>query len=1104
MRNLRFYTLGLLAALAGAAATAAGPAGYYRQPALHKDTLVFVSEGDLWKISAAGGAATRLTSHAGDEGLPSISPDGTTLAFTAQYEGPTEVYTMPLSGGRPTRRTVGAGRVSFVGWTPGGKLLYSTDRRSGLPNQQLVALDIATHGARETVVPLAQAAEGCFDELSRTLFFTRLPFQGSHTRRYKGGTAQNLWKFDFAADAEEAEPLTPKFAGTSKNPMWYDGRVYFASDRDGHMNLWSMKPDGSDPRQHTQHKKWDLASPSLSECRIAYQHGADIYLHDIAGGKSAKVPITLTTDLDQTRERWVRRPLDYLTAAHPSPDGDRVVLTARGRVYVVPHRHGRLVEATRKHGVRYRDARFLPGGKDLLALSDESGEVELWTMPADGMGKAARLTRGGTVLRWQALPSPDGKWIAHHDKDHRLYVHERASGKDRLIDEATQGGFNITFSGLAWSPDSKWLAYAAPAANLFSQVKLYGLESGKVTAATTDRFNSTSPAWSADGKWLYFLSDRNLRSIVPGPWGNYQPEPFLDKKTRIYLLALTPGQRSPFEPADELAPPKDKKKHKKESKKEEEKASPPPAVTIDLGGIQVRLREVPVPAGNYRNLQVNDQGLFWLSSPTGGGKVSLMAAPIADQDVEVKTVADDVRGYELSADGKKLLLNKGTGPAQKLYILDAAPAPATLAKKEVDLSGWSLSVVPQEEWKQMFDEAWRLERDYFYDRGMHGLDWRATRAKYLPLVRRVHSRAELSDLIAQMVAELSALHIFVGGGDLRRGGDAVAPASLGAVLNRFDQFGGYVVRQIYQSDPDEPERMSPLSRPGARVQRGEVIVAVDGVPALSVPDIGLLLRNKAGRQVRLRLGSPFGGKPRDVIVKPISAQAEADLRYHEWEYTRRQTVERFGKGELGYVHLRAMGGGNFTDWAKGYYPVFNRKGLIIDVRHNRGGNIDSWILGRLLRKPWFYWNHRIGQPATWNMQYAFRGHMVVLVNEYTASDGEAFAEGFRRLGLGKVIGTRTWGGEIWLSSSNFLVDRGIATSAEFGVYGPEGVWLIEGHGVEPDIVVDNRPRATYQGRDAQLEAAIAHLQRLIKDKPIRRPAVPKYPDKSFPKLGAGR
>jgi tricorn protease len=1029
------------------------------------------------------------------------------VAFTAEYEGPEELYTLPLSGGLPTRRTYGSGGAAVAGWVADGEVLYATQRYSTLPAWQLIRLDVSEDGlaGQPERVPLAQAADGVYDE-NGTLFFTRLHFQGSHTKRYKGGTAQNIWSF--AEGGDEAVPLTADYAGTSKRPMLWGGRVYFASDRDGTMNLWSMNPDGGDLRQQTRHEGWDVKSPYLHGGRIVYQLGADLRVYDVEDDADRAVPITLDSDLDQTRENWVDEPMDYLTSVNISPDGDRTVLTARGRVFVAPRRRGRLVEVTRDEGVRYRNARFMPDGENLLVMSDESGEVELWTVPANGVGDRTRLTGDGEVLRWEAVPSPDGKWIAHHDKNQRLWLYDVENENNRKIDENAISGFG----GLAWSPDSRWLAYSAGGENLFSRIKLYGIDSGESTTITSDRYDSYAPAWSPDGKWLYLLSDRRLVSIVGSPWGSYQPEPFLDKTTRIYHIALVKGLRSPFSAPDELHPGEDseddnndkkngeedngktKKKEKgRKNSAEEDEAEPAVEVEIDLERIEERLWPVPVEPGNYRVLVATKKALFWISRPIPDRKSSLVGVKISNRDPKIETVVEDIRYYDLSADGKKLLVRK----SNSLYILDAKPAKVDLKEKKVSLEGWALSVVPREEWRQMFMEAWRLERDYFYDTEMHGVDWPAIRDKYLPLVDRVTTRAELSDLIAQMVSELSALHIFVRGGDLRSGEDAIAPASLGAILERDESAGGYRVEHIYRSDPDEPGRRSPLAHPGVDVSEGDVIETINGTPTLSAPAIGALLRRQAGRQVLMRVRPRDGGDARDVIVEPISLRRAYDLRYHEWEHTRRLEVERLGDGEIGYVHLRAMGGGNYTEWAKGYYPVFTRKGLIVDVRHNRGGNIDSWILARLLRKAWFGWSQRVGQSPTWNMQYAFRGHVVVLCDERTASDGEAFTEGIRRLGIGTIIGTRTWGGEIWLSSNNFLVDRGIATAAEFGVFGPEGEWLIEGHGVEPDIVVDNLPHATFNGKDAQLEAAVEFLKKKIAEEPVEPLTPPKHPDKSF-------
>ncbi|HEY3130612.1 MAG TPA: S41 family peptidase [Acidobacteriota bacterium] len=1073
-------------------ALAESPRGYYRFPAIHRDTIVFSAEGDLWKVGIQGGAARRLTSHPGEESNCAISPDGTTLAFSAQYEGPSEVYTMPLDGGLPTRRTFEGEGAFVVGWTPDGKVLYTTRHFSTLPDAKLSAIDLKT--GKSTLIPLSQAADGAFEPAGKTLFFTRLPFQGSSTKRYAGGTAQNLWKF--TEGQPEATPLTGDYPGTSKSPMWWKGRIYFLSDRDGTMNIWSLKDDGGDLRQHTHHNGWDVKSPSLSEGRIAYQLGADLHLFDIAGESDSVLPVTLASDLDQMREKWVQKPMEYLTSAHTSPDGDRVVLTARGQVFVAPAAQGRFVEATRKKRVRYRDAAFMPDGKSILALADESAEVEFWKIPANGVGSAESLTNDAKVLRFDGVPSPDGKRIAYSDKDQQLWIYDIDQKKQTRVAVSPEDHFY----DLSWSPDSQWLAYVEVASNTFPQIKLYHLPDGKITALTSDRVESYRPAWSPDGKWIYFLSDRNFQSLVSAPWGPRQPEPFFDKSAKIYLMALRKDQRSPFQPPDELHPePKEPPKKDSEPSKPgapATEAAPPStaAVTVDLDGIQTRIFEVPIPAGNYADLSINDKRLFWTSRDTSiERKRSLVTLDINNKEITPKTLLEDIKSYELSRDGKKILVYKG----DDLYVFEAASeAPAKIDNKKVNLRDWTFSLDPKEEWRQMFAEAWRLERDYFYDRNMHGVQWPEMLKKYSPLIDRVTTRAELSDLIAQMVGELSALHIFVVGGDQRKGQEEVYPASLGAVLTRDENGGGYRVAHIYQSEPDFPDRISPLAKPGVDVKEGDVIESIDGISLLSVADPAVLLRNRAARQVLLHVKLAGSASGRDVIVIPVTQRQESNLRYDEWERTRRLRVEEMGKGEIGYLHLRAMGPNDIAQWARDYYPVFNRAGLIIDVRHNGGGNIDSWILEKLLRKAWFYWQPRVGNPL-WNMQYAFRGHLVVLCDEWTGSDGEAFTEGFRRLGLGKVIGKRTWGGEIWLSFSNWLVDKGIASAAEIGVYGPEGRWLIEGHGVDPDITVDNLPHATFNGEDAQLQAAVKYLQEQMRSHPVATPPVPPYPNKSL-------
>jgi tricorn protease len=1080
----------VLPAAAAFAAPSPGALGYYRFPTLHDDTVVFTAEGDLWSVPLAGGVARRLTSHLGEETSGELSPDGSQLAFSATYDGPAEVYVMSMAGGVPKRLTWDGLRANVIGWTPQGEVIFASRRGSGLPAGRLFALHPTT-GVRR-VLPLAEAAEGLFD--GATLYFTRQESNISNTRRYRGGTIQQLWRWD--GGREEARRLMPDDSAASRNPMPWQGRVYFVGDRTLDMNIWSVRLDGGDARQHTFHKGWDVLDASLQNGRIVYQLGADLHVYDIAKNEDRAIDVSLTSDLDQSRERWVQNPAEWVTAAHLSPNGDRVVLTARGQVFVVPVEDGRIVNATRDPSVRWRQARFLDG-RQLVALSDASGEVEWWKLPANGVGSPTQLTKDAKTLRFEGVASPDGKYVASRNKDMELWLLDVASGTHTRIAVAPAWE-DIT--ELVWSPDSRWLAYGLPDRNHLMRVHVYDTRTRSDMAVTSERWDSWSPAWSPDGKWLWFLSDRRFDTVVRSIWGSRQPDPFFDRPTQVFGLALQREYRSPWAKLDELQAGGGEAAEDKSAKPADRsagKAKGTPAkgampVEIDFDGLGERLVEVPADAGNLSNLSTDGKRLYWLAREADvNAKSDLVQLEIARKNDGAGTVLAAVDAYELSQDGKKLLVKK----SDAWYVFDAAAkAPEKLDKSKLPLAGWTFAFDPKVEWRQMFEEAWRLERDYFYDRGMHGVDWNAQREKFRPLAARVTTRGELANVFQQMVGELSALHMYVRGGDHRQGPDQSEPASLGARLARDERAGGWRIEHIFRTDPHEPAKLGPLAKPELNVRAGDVVLAVNGVPALSVPDPGALLRGQAGKQVLLRLQRP-GGTARDLVVTPVTPGRENDLRYTEWEYARRLRVDSLSTGRVGYVHLRAMGPPDMAQWHRDYYPVFDRDGLVIDLRNNRGGNIDAWILGKLLRRAWMWWQPRAGQAFA-NMPFAFQGRIVAIVNETTISDGEAFAEGMRRLGLGKVVGTRTWGGEIWLAADNFLVDRGIATAAETGVYGPEGDWLIEGHGVEPDVVVDNLPRATADGHDAQLDAAVKLLLDDIAKQPRPRPAAPKYPDKS--------
>ena len=1047
--------------------------GYYQYPAIHSEMIFFSAEGDIWKVPLKGGVAQRLTTHPGEESNPRISPDGKTLAFTATYEGPSEVYTMPVEGGLPQRWTYEADASIVSGWTPEGDLVYTSRAYSSLPDWQTLKINLKTREISR--YPLSQASEASLSSDGRTIYFVRPAYHGNVTKRYMGGTARKIWKY--TEGSAEAVQLSDEYKGESHHPMCWNNRLYFITDRDGIMNIWSMTDDGKDYRQHTQQKDFDVRYATLYNGKIAYQVGADIWLYDLSADREQKLDISLSSDMDQMREKWVKDPQQYITSVHAHPEGDKIVITARGRVFVAPRGDGRLVQLSRKEGVRYRDAVFSADGKDIITLSDESGEFEFMQIPANGIGPHKALTDDGKILRFRAYPAPDGSKIAYSDLNNDLWLLDQATKKQKLISTNREG-----IRGVAWSPDSRWIAFSQTADNTFAQILLYGLAEGKHIEITTDRANSTNPVWSPDGKWIYFISDRNFQSLVGSPWGTRQPEPYFDRKEKIYQVSIPGSLRSPFKPDDELYKPEKDENDKKEV-----------SVVVDPDNIKERITELPLDPGNYSSLAVNKEAVYFVSG-TGSGRDSkrnLMALKIENKGKPALSIVEGVSSVEMTSDGKMFLIGKD----RNYYLIKAGTsAVSKLNDDKIDLSAWAFKIDTREDWRQLFTDAWRMERDYFYDPDMHNVDWDAMYLKYLPLVDRITSREELSDLIGRYVGELSVLHTSVRGGDVRRGSDNISVPSLGARFVRDQKAGGFRIDYIYKSDPDYPDELSPLADPVLNVSEGDILTHINGDPVLEEIHPGALLRNQSGKQVHLKLLSGTNNKAYELVVETMAR--ESGLRYNDWEYSRRLEVEEKGEGKIGYVHLRAMGSNDIAQWYKDFYPVFDRQGLIIDVRHNNGGNIDSFILEKLLRKAWFYWQYRNKKPA-WNMQYAFRGHIVVLCDQNTASDGEAFCDGFRRLGLGKTIGMRTWGGEVWLGSQNTLSDNGLARAPMNGVYGPEGEWLIEGVGFIPDIEVDNLPHQTFRGTDAQLNAAIEHLQDLIREDPREVPDPPKHPDKSF-------
>jgi tricorn protease len=1108
MKTSLMLSLGLLATTAHAADP------YLRFPAVRGDTIVFTAEGDLWKTSLQGGAAQRLTTHAGTEAMAAISPDGRWLAFVGSYEGTPEAYVMPVSGGLPKRLTFANENVRVLGWTAQGEVLVALPAQVGPRNQWEVSAVKPATLARRTF-QVADANDAVLDDAGKTLYFTRLGLvmTGDNVRHYRGGAHAQLWRYDIEGGSE-ARQVFGADAGNNKRPMWWDGRLYFISDRDGSDNIWSSDANGGDLREHTHHKDWDVRNAALGDGRIVYQLGADVQVLDLASGATRPLKVSLVSDFDQQRTRQIRSPLEALTSTALSAREERVVITARGRVSIAGTGSLRRVEIAIPEGARARDAVFSHDEKSVFAIVDTSGENEIWKFAADGSGKGERLTADGNNHRWALYPSPDGKWLAHTDKKGRMWLLDLATRANTLIDDAGKAGVDQHDSAV-WSADGRNLAFVrSDTSAQRSQIGLYSVADKQLTFVTGDRYPSTSPAFSPDGRWLYFLSARIFTLTNGSPWGDRNMGPVFDKRVGVFALALQPGNRFPFKPDDELSKaaakpaetPEEKAAEKavekaadKAAEKSAEKAGEKsvekpagarsaapakPLPAIVFAGLPERVYEVPLAAGNYDDLSVDDKRLYFLEREGNEGRFALKTLAIARTSPQPETFVAGVRNYELSADHKHVYYRtfSASGPGDMMIVEAGAKIPSDTSKAKVRVDDWTLISNPRLEWTQMFNDAWRMHRDFLYDAKMRGVDWNAVRSKYTPLVERVSERAELNDILGMMVAEVGALHSQVAPGDIRRPAPEGAPAGLGAVLARSDK--GYRVEHVYRTEPEQPGARAPLAQPDVDVREGDTITAVNGKPVLEARDISDLLLNQADKQVLLNV-TTARGTARSVIVTPVAQSRQATLRYGDWEQGLARQVDQASNGRIGYLHLRAMGPNDIATFAREFYANVNRDGLIIDVRRNQGGNIDSWIIEKLLRKAWAYWAPPSGSTYP-NMQNTFRGHLVVLVDELTYSDGETFAAGIKALGLAPLVGKRTAGAGVWLSDRNRLADNGMVRVAENGQFSEaDGQWLIEGVGVVPNVEVDNLPHAVYKGQDRQLEVAIEMLQKKLKEQPVK-------------------
>lgn len=1055
---------------------APGHLGYYRYADIHKNEIIFTSEGDIWTMKLGQKEAHRLTSRPDSEFDAVISPNGHRVAFVAKYEGAYEAYVMPITGGQPKRVTFEQSYIRLQGWTKSGQLLYSAYDGQG-PADTWVLKEVDPSTLKTTDIPLLNADQGSIDTQRHYIYFTRFGrlTTDDNNAAYRGGAEGVIWRYKLGSH-QEAQRLTQPNTGSNSHPMYDHDRVYFVSDKSGIRNLWSMATDGSDVKQLTHYKEWPVLGPRLNNGRIIFQQGADLVLYNIAKNSSKKLNIRLATDEPYRQEQWIKDPMDYLTTSRISPNGKRAVLTARGKIAIANTRGERLIQIPIPKGSRARYAILSKNGQWVYAICDASGEQEIWRFAADGSHQAKQLTHGGHSIRWSLSESPDGKHLLTDDIHGNLWLVNAKTGLMKKL--ASNGpGIQAYSDRYAWSSDSRYLAVDVPINDqIRAQIILFDLKTGRHQIITSDKYDSYSPAFTPDGKWLYFLSNRSFNATPSGPWGDRNLDPVFNKRTDIFAIALDPNAPFPFQKPNELM-----NDHPKDTGK------------IQWDGMAKRLWQVPVKSGNYSNLHVTHDRLYFLNEPLGAQEnhQTLYTVKMAHQFVKRSVFERNVDGYGVSANGEQILM----GRWDDLYIVPTdSESPDNLDKYHVDTSSWRMAINPKEEWMQMFRDAWLMHRDNFYDPTMRGVNWLAVKKKFQPLVSRVSGRYELDNLLSQMISPLNAMHSQVYGGHYAKNIDSAKAADLGARLKQTDQ--GVEITHIYLSDPEVPAMASPLDKPGVNAQNGDIIQAINGIKVSTLADVVRLLRNQAGQQVLLTLERHK--KTHKTIVYPVSRQRNMALRTQDWAEINREKVAKLSHGKIGYIYLQAMESDDFDNFVREFYANYLKDGLIIDVRNNEGGNIDSWVIDKLLRRAWMFWQPRHGVPSV-NMPQAFRGHLAVLVNQLTYSDGETFSAGIKALGLAPLIGMRTAGAGVWLSDQNTLSDGGMARVAQYPQFQlSNGHWIVEEHGVEPTIKVENLPYASYEGKDAQLLKAIDYLKQEIKQKPLRplKPSEPIYQQKT--------
>ena len=1089
------------ALVVAASGARAGVDGYEMFPAIGPDTIVFAAEGDLWRVPIQGGQANRITTHDGREAFARFSPDGRWIAFSANYDGNVDVYVMPASGGEPRRVTYHPLPDEVVAWTPDSEQIVFRSRRESGQYGEWRLFEVPKGGGFPAQLDLGIAALADFSENGRLVAFNRLSREFRNWKRYRGGTAQDIWIGDMQRGVFRK---FTEFEGTDRFPMWHDGRLYYLSDRTGRLNIWSANADGSGLRQHTEHDRYDARWPSMHSGRIAYMHAGDIWVYDIGTGRARKVDVALPSDRIRTRERF-ENAADTLDYYDLSADGERLAMSSRGEIWTLPVQGGRTVAVTETSGVRDRAPVFAHDAETLAAITDTTGEQELALYDPMGREPQRVLTRRGQGWIFPPVWSPTGDHIAYADLTQALFLVDVESGETTTVYQNE----DWEIREYTFSPDGKWLAFTVPHGSWSwkSSIYLYEIATGEVTPITTRWTGDFSPSWDPDGEYLFFLSNRRLNPQFCGR--DFQHT--IQSSDVPCAIILRADGVSPFvsEEIMELHGPGDDEETDEDDDGdgndeaddedgEDADEDELPEVVIDLEGIEHRTVEFPIVRGNFYGLTAVDGRVYFASADWGGlvGDVfdeSESRATIHYHDFEEREGGVFLTGvwdFDISDDGSTIAWRTDRGTVHVAPLSGSSPEP----EHSFSASELRLGVVPQEEWRQIFDEAWRLQRDFYWADNMAGVDWDTVRSRYRALLDQVGTRDELNDLIGQMIAELGTSHTYVWGGDTVRS-ESVGVGLLGADLEPDRAIDAYRVRRVLRAEPWESLDLSPLAHPHARVADGDIIWAINGRRLTADENIHRRLARLGGEEVLLTVGSEADGSDqRDVQVETLTS--EIRLRYRDWCRQRREYADAQSRGRIGYIHIPNMGGFGLVEFIKGYYPQLDKDALIIDCRYNGGGFVSQMIIERLAREQWAYMKPRRGKTDAYPAE-SHLGPKAVLTNYFAGSDGDIGPESFKILGLGPVIGTRSWGGVVGIRSDKPFIDGGMSTQPEFAWWEPRRGWDMENSGVYPDIEVDILPEDYLAGRDPQMDTAIEYLLDALRQAPPA-PSVPAYPDKSGP------